>query len=73
MLETCPAVDDKIHADRRVHIPWLHPAASAQVSKAQQGGQRFGEMEMRAPIPKETHLGTYILRLLTVRVDDITK
>jgi DNA-directed RNA polymerase subunit beta len=60
-------VDDKIHA--RSTGPYSLVAAALGVGKAQQGGQRFGEMEVWA---LEAFGAAYILQeLLTVKSDDM--
>ncbi|MFM8294172.1 MAG: DNA-directed RNA polymerase subunit beta [Microcystaceae cyanobacterium] len=67
MLKLVHLVDDKIHA--RSTGPYSLVTQQPLGGKAQQGGQRFGEMEVWA---LETYGSAYILQeLLTVKSDDM--
>ena len=67
MLKLVHLVDDKIHA--RSTGPYSLVTQQPLVGKAQQGGQRFGEMEVWA---LEAFGAAYILQeLLTVKSDDM--
>ncbi len=68
MLKLVHLVDDKIHA--RSTGPYSLVTQQPLGGKAQQGGQRFGEMEVWA---LEAYGAAYILQeLLTVKSDDMT-
>jgi DNA-directed RNA polymerase subunit beta len=67
MLKLVHLVDDKIHA--RSTGPYSLVTQQPLGGKAQQGGQRFGEMEVWA---LEAYGAAYILQeLLTVKSDDM--
>ncbi|MCA1903679.1 MAG: DNA-directed RNA polymerase subunit beta [Cyanobacteria bacterium KgW148] len=68
MLKLVHLVDDKIHA--RSTGPYSLVTQQPLGGKAQQGGQRFGEMEVWA---LEAYGAAYILQeILTVKSDDMT-
>ena len=68
MIKLAHMVDDKLHA--RATGPYSLVTQQPLGGKAQNGGQRFGEMEVWA---LEAYGASYVLQeMLTVKSDDVT-